>query len=311
MITPKAMHRSKMVVAAGAAFLLWGLLLLALALGPAHAAGTCTAATGTTMCTFSPTGAEDTFVVPDGVSSVHVVATGAPGAVGYNGGSAGRGARVSGDLTVDPGQTLYVNVGGAPTGVAPGADCYPLSLCIGGFNGGGGAGRYGGGGGGASDVREIPRAEAGSLASRLIVAGGGGGSAYGADPDCPGVRGGSGGDAGSDGGDGDTCRTIPGGTSGKAGGANAGGAGGSPGGGGSLGLGGNGGGQDGGGGDGGLFGGGDEEAYAQGYEDGGGADGGDYGGDPNADFAGGADNGWDGGGDYGDFGGGDFGGGDF
>jgi hypothetical protein len=63
-------------------------------------------------------------------------------------------------------------------------------------------------------------------------------------------------------------------------------------------------------GDGGLFGGGDEEAYAQGYEDGAGADGGDYGGDPNADFAGGADNGWDGGGDYGDFGGGDVGGGD-
>ena len=50
-------------------------------------------------------------------------------------------------------------------------------------------------------------------------------------------------------------------------------------------------------GDGGLFGGGDEEAYAQGYEDGAGADSGDAGGD----YA-------DGGGD---FGGGDFGGGDF
>ncbi|MGY1754018.1 hypothetical protein [Blastococcus sp. SYSU D01042] len=52
-------------------------------------------------------------------------------------------------------------------------------------------------------------------------------------------------------------------------------------------------------GDGGLFGGGDEEAYAQGYEDGAGSDygdGGDYGG---GDFGGG------------DFGGGDFGGGDF
>ncbi len=62
-------------------------------------------------------------------------------------------------------------------------------------------------------------------------------------------------------------------------------------------------------GDGGLFGGGDEEAYAQGAE-GYGDQGGDYGGDPNADFAGGADNG--GGGDFGggDFGG-DFGGGDF
>jgi hypothetical protein len=49
-------------------------------------------------------------------------------------------------------------------------------------------------------------------------------------------------------------------------------------------------------GDGGLFGGGDEEAYAQGYEDGAG---GDYGGDPGGDLAGGADPG-------GDFGGGDF-----
>ena len=49
-------------------------------------------------------------------------------------------------------------------------------------------------------------------------------------------------------------------------------------------------------GDGGLFGGGDEEAYAQGYEDGAEADGGDYG--DGGDF---------GGGDFG----GDFGGGDF
>jgi hypothetical protein len=58
-------------------------------------------------------------------------------------------------------------------------------------------------------------------------------------------------------------------------------------------------------GDGGLFGGGDEEAYAQGYEDGAG---GDYGGDPGGDLAGGADPGGDfGGGDFG----GDFGGGDF
>jgi hypothetical protein len=72
-------------------------------------------------------------------------------------------------------------------------------------------------------------------------------------------------------------------------------------------------------GDGGLFGGGDEEAYAEGYdagqasEDGAGS-GGDYqadgyGGDPNADFAGGAENSWDGGGgDYGGDMGGDFGG---
>ncbi len=70
-------------------------------------------------------------------------------------------------------------------------------------------------------------------------------------------------------------------------------------------------------GDSGLFGGGDEEAYAEGYADGadggGDAGGGDYaaadggyGGDPGADFAGGADSGYGG-----DYGGGDFGGGDF
>jgi hypothetical protein len=58
-------------------------------------------------------------------------------------------------------------------------------------------------------------------------------------------------------------------------------------------------------GDGGLFGGGDEEAYAEGYQDGAQADGGDYG-------DGGGDYGDAGGGDFGgDFGGGDFGGGDF
>ena len=55
-------------------------------------------------------------------------------------------------------------------------------------------------------------------------------------------------------------------------------------------------------GDGGLFGGGDEEAYAEGYQDGAQADEGGYG----------DGGGYDGGGDFGgDFGGGDFGGGDF
>ncbi|MGY1640414.1 hypothetical protein ACI782_04695 [Geodermatophilus sp. SYSU D00703] len=53
-------------------------------------------------------------------------------------------------------------------------------------------------------------------------------------------------------------------------------------------------------GDGGLFGGGDEEAYAEGYADGADA------GDPGGDFASGAEGGW--GASGGDFGGGDFGG---
>jgi hypothetical protein len=61
------------------------LLLLAYGASPAHAAGRCsTTAGGTTTCTFGPTGSEDTYVVPAGVSSVHVVATCAPDAVGKN-----------------------------------------------------------------------------------------------------------------------------------------------------------------------------------------------------------------------------------
>ena len=230
--------------------------LVAVAPGVAHAAGSCSTTAGVTTCTFGPTGAEDTFTVPDGVSSIHVVAAGAPGAVGARGRSAGRGAEVSGDLTVTPGQTLYVEVGGAPTG---GGDCLEDVACIGGFNGGGSS-RSGGGGGGASDVREQARDQSGSLSSRLIVAAGGGGSGQGAfcRPAETTNSGGAGGDAGSNGGDGPKCVTVSGGTGGGAGGQTAGGAGGSPDGqNGSLGQGGNselaG---NGGGGGGGLYGGG-------------------------------------------------------
>lgn len=217
-----------------------GALLIAYSASPARAEVVCSTTAGTTTCPYASTGLEDTFVVPDGVSTIHVVAIGAPGAVGNGGSSAGRGAEVSGDLTVTPGQTLYVNVGGAPT------------EGIGGFNGGGSS-FLGGGGGGASDVREISRAEDGSLDSRLIVAGGGGGS--GVSFACSGS--GAGGAAGSDGGAGMPCMTVPGGTGGKAGTETDGGLGGSPdGGNGSLGLGGGGGRGDGGGGGGGYYGGG-------------------------------------------------------
>ena len=255
-------------------------LLIAYGASPARAAGSCSTTSGTTTCTFGPTGAEDTFQVPGGVSSVHVVATGAPGAVGQLGGTAGLGAEVSGELTVTPGQTLYVNVGGAPTNVAAGT-CFGGVACVGGFNGGGSS-AAGGGGGGASDVRTVSRNQSGSLESRLIVAGGGGGSGEGKNcgyPVYPLLSGGTGGHAGSDGGDGadgalcvDEGRLgedpfyTAGGTGGEAGNQSAGGLGGSPlGQSGSLGLGGNGaalvlggigGSIRGGGGGGGLFGGG-------------------------------------------------------
>jgi hypothetical protein len=224
---------------------------------PARAADGCPTTAGTHTCTFSSTGAEQTFVVPDGVSTIHVVAIGAPGAVGAMGDSAGRGAEVSGDLTVEPGDTLYVEVGGAPTGGSF-PDCGLGTYCIGGFNGGGSS-YFGGGGGGASDVRTEPRTVPLAITdSRLIVAAGGGGSGQAAPCNPPNTSlGGAGGDAGSDGSNGEACGSFAGGTGGKAGGQSAGGAGGSPGGqNGSLGQGGDRGGDTGGGGGGGLYGGG-------------------------------------------------------
>jgi hypothetical protein len=197
---------------------------------PVRAAGTCTITSGTTTCNFGSTGAEDTFKVPNSVSSIHVVATGAPGAVGGGGNGAGSGAQVSGDLTVTPGQTLYVEVGGAPTGPGTG-ECFPGSACIGGFNGGGATDSQNGGGagGGASDVRTVASSQSGSLQSRLIVAGGGGGSGSGSSCGANFAAGGAGGDAGSAGGNGDPCgSSLPGGGGGGAGTQSAGGAGGLP-----------------------------------------------------------------------------------
>lgn len=137
-----------------------------------------------TTVTFNYTGAEQTFTVPAGVFNVHVVAIG--GAGGNGDLSGGAAEQVSADLPVEPGETLYLEVGG--TGVAGGLGG------AGGFNGGaGGGGGAAGGGGGASDVRTLPLAAGLSIDARLIVAaGGGGGGANGATS-----GGGAGGDAGT------------------------------------------------------------------------------------------------------------------
>lgn len=111
---------------------------------------------------FSYTGGEQTFTVPAGVSSVHVVAVG-----GRGGGAAGAGgapAIVSASLAVAPGQVLFLEVGGNGNGKGTG-----------GFNGGGGAGSDAGGGGGATDVRSASRSAGLIPDDRLLVAGGGGG----------------------------------------------------------------------------------------------------------------------------------------
>jgi len=126
--------------------------------------------TPTGTVTFNYTGAFQTFVVPAGVTSVNIQASGAQGMANAAGVSlGGLGGSASGNLAVTAGETLWVYVGGGGT-----------TSATGGFNGGGNGGTtgtcltaLGGGGGGASDVRQTTN----TLADRKIVAGGGGGTA--------------------------------------------------------------------------------------------------------------------------------------
>ena len=118
------------------------------------------ATTGT--ATFSFTGGIQTFTVPQGITSLNITCYGASGAnaIGAGAGTGGLGAMTSGTLSVTPGQTINIFVGGAGTNAA------------GGWNGGGNPGSpEAGGGGGSSDVR----ANGTALANRVITAGGGGG----------------------------------------------------------------------------------------------------------------------------------------
>lgn len=163
------MRRRTSLIAAGA------LLVQALGLAaPARAADP-------VVVNFTFTGAEQVFVVPEGVASIRVVLiAGRGGGLAGGGGEGGFGARVEGDLVVAAGSTLYVMVGGNGLDGGFGGDGGS-----GGFNGGGDGGTGeccggAGGGGGASDVRELPGSQAGSLVSRLIVAAGGGGAGTGA-----------------------------------------------------------------------------------------------------------------------------------
>lgn len=100
------------------------------------------------MPTFGYTGAQQSYVVPAGVSIVKITAYGAQGGGTYF----GKGAMIQSYHVVTPGETLYVYVGGR-----------------GGYNGGGAAGSRNGGG--ASDVRRGGAA----LSNRIVAAGGGGG----------------------------------------------------------------------------------------------------------------------------------------
>ena len=171
------------------------LVLSGVALGVVLAGGWPAAPAGAQTSTFLYTGAQQTFVVPEGVTSVHVLAVGGRGGneAAPEGGAGGAAAEVSGDVEVLPGQKLFVEVGGMG-GDAPGGGAGGLNA----FNGGPFGSSGGGGGGGASDVRLISRPEPdspNSLFSRLIVAAGGGGGGGGLE----GHTGGAGGQAGSEG----------------------------------------------------------------------------------------------------------------
>ncbi|WP_412744772.1 PxKF domain-containing protein [Krasilnikovia sp. MM14-A1004] len=155
----------------------------------------CTQSGRAVTCAFGFTGAEQTFVVPPGTTSLAVTAIGAAGGGGFLFVVPGRGGVASAGLAVTPGSSLYVEVGGVGGDLTDGG----ASGGAGGFNGGGrGDGGDPGdngmpGGGGASDVRTVSGgADPASIGlnSRLIVAGGGGGTG----------RHGSGGDAGQPGG---------------------------------------------------------------------------------------------------------------
>jgi hypothetical protein len=177
--TTRALHRAHAGALRGLLTVGVGLLALAGSVTVAQAAETVTR-------TYSSAG-EATFVVPAGVESIQVLAIGgAGGSVEHAKG--GRGASVSGALSVTPGSTLYVEVG----------------------SNGGSSKHNAGAGGGSSDVRTLPRADGLAVDGRLIVAGaGGGGGRAGA---AAGNGGNAGGEEGQRGGRGDDSSAGEGGS---------------------------------------------------------------------------------------------------
>ncbi len=128
------------------------------------------------LLTFNFTGNVQEWIVPQGVTEINVDLFGARGASGSGsaGGPGGFGAVISGTMSVEPGSTLFIAVGGQN-----------------GYNGGGNPGNgNAGNGGGATDIRIGGVA----LANRVVVAAGGGGG--GAEGCVTPYAGGGGGNAG-------------------------------------------------------------------------------------------------------------------
>ncbi len=104
------------------------------------------------------TGSSQTYTVPANVYSIKITLYGASGAGAGGGALGGYGGETQGTLTVTPGETLTVVVGGAGSGLT------------GGYGGGGNGYANGAGGGGGSWIL--------NGSTLLAAAGGGGGAAY-------------------------------------------------------------------------------------------------------------------------------------
>ena len=143
----------------------------------------CSEAASTVTCSFSFTGAAQSFTVPLGVNSITVAAFGAQG--GGSGGGARLGGEAEAVFAVSPGAAVEVLVGGqggtstgAQAGAAGGFNGGGVAGDGGDGSGGGSSGQGGSGGGGASDVRMGACASSLSCgpAARVLVGGGGGGA---------------------------------------------------------------------------------------------------------------------------------------
>ncbi len=140
--------------------------------GTASAAPTCSETAGVTTCTFAYTGHATDFQVPQGITTLTVVADGGAGADGVTSsilgaGAGGKGGEYQATLAgVTPGSTLSIFPGGAATGTTGGTNQSGH-----GGNGSPDTSGTSGGGGGASTVALSPF----SVGNVLVAAGGGGG----------------------------------------------------------------------------------------------------------------------------------------
>jgi hypothetical protein len=157
----------------------------------AQATPICSKTAAIVSCTYGYTGSEQLFKVPAGVVGLAISAVGAPGAgtagaAGGEGGTAAELIAVGAHDRVQPGEQLYVEVGGAG------------SAASGGFNGGAAGSSAGtaatsGGGGGASGISACSIVSAACAQTSVLLVAGGGGGAGGV---ASGQTGGAGGSAG-------------------------------------------------------------------------------------------------------------------